>query len=86
MASSLREGRQELAQCRIENGEADAWYLLEYVCGIDKNYYFMHTDDIIEEQKKSSTDCWSGREAGMSRFQYLTHTAYFMGLSFCVCK
>ena len=78
----LREGRQELAQCRIENGEADAWYLLEYVCGIDKNYYFMHTDDIIEEAKEEQYRLLVGQRSRHVPLQYLTHTAYFMGLSF----
>lgn len=84
LSELLREGRQELAQCRIENGEADAWYLLEYVCGIDKNYYFMHTDDIIEEAKEEQYRLLVGQRSRHVPLQYLTHTAYFMGLSFCV--
>ncbi len=80
----LRQGRQQLSQCGIENGEADAWYLLEYVCGIDKNYYFMHTDDIIEETKEEQYRLLVGQRSRHVPLQYLTHTAYFMGLSFYV--
>ena len=48
-ASALRYGKKYLADRQIENSGGDAWYLMEYVWGIDRNYYFLHSDDIIEQ-------------------------------------
>ena len=48
-ASALRYGKKYLADRQIENSGGDAWYLMEYVWGTDRNYYFLHSDDIIEQ-------------------------------------
>ena len=36
------EGEEQLRQAGIEEAGLDAWYLLEFVTGVDKAHYYMN--------------------------------------------
>lgn len=84
--SSLREallcGRKVLREAAVENGDADAWYLLEHVCGIDRNTYILHMDDCMEAGQEQCYRALLNRRAQHVPLQLLTGHAYFMGLEF----
>ena len=80
----LDYGRGTLREHQIENGRMDAWYLLEFVCEIDRNYYFLHSDDIIKDNKAAQYRELIEKRCRHVPLQYLTGTAYFMGMEFRV--
>lgn len=83
-ASALRYGKKYLADRQIENSGGDAWYLMEYVWGIDRNYYFLHSDDIIEQKDEERYRKLLQKRGRHIPLQHLTGTCDFMGLTFQV--
>lgn len=83
-ASALRYGKKYLADRQIENSGGDAWYLMEYVWGIDRNYYFLHSDDIIEQKDEERYWDLLQKRGSHIPLQHLTGTCDFMGLTFQV--
>ena len=83
-ASALRYGKKYLADRQIENSDGDAWYLMEYVWGIDRNYYFLHSDDIIEQKDEERYRDLLQKRGSHIPLQHLTGTCDFMGLTFQV--
>ena len=83
-ASALRYGKKYLADRQIENSGGDAWYLMEYVWGIDRNYYFLHSDDIIEQKDEERYRDLLQKRGSHIPLQHLTGTCVFMGLTFQV--
>lgn len=83
-ASALRYGKKYLADRQIENSGGDAWYLMEYVWGIDRNYYFLHSDDIIEQKDEERYRDLLQKRGSHIPLQHLTGTCDFMGLTFQV--
>ena len=43
------EGEERLRQAGIEEAGLDAWYLLEFVTGVDKAHYYMEPDRRMEQ-------------------------------------
>ena len=80
-ASALRYGKKYLADRQIENSGGDAWYLMEYVWGIDRNYYFLHSDDIIEQKDEERYRDLLQKRGSHIPLQHLTGTCDFMGLT-----
>lgn len=80
----LEYGRRSLREHKIENADGDAWYLLEFVCEIDKSYYFIHCDDIIEEIKIVQYQELMQKRCSHVPLQQLTGSAWFMGFEFYV--
>ena len=83
-ASALKYGKKYLADRQIENSDGDAWYLMEYVWGIDRSCYFLHSDDIIEQKDEERYRELLQKRGRHIPLQHLTGTCDFMGLSFQV--
>ena len=45
------EGEERLRQVGIEEAGLDAWYLLEFVTGVDKAHYYMNPDRRMEQKR-----------------------------------
>ncbi|MGI6007516.1 MAG: peptide chain release factor N(5)-glutamine methyltransferase [Ruminococcus sp.] len=84
LASMLKYGKEYLAEHKIDNSQGDAWYLMEFVWGIDRNCYFLHSDDIIEADKEKKYRELLRKRGSHVPLQYLTGECEFMGLSFQV--
>lgn len=83
-ASALKYGKKYLADRQIENSDGDAWYLMEYVWGIDRSCYFLHSDDIIEQKDEERYRKLLQQRGRHIPLQHLTGTCDFMGLTFQV--
>lgn len=85
---TLREayeyGREQLNLAGIDDGDLDAWYLLEYVTGISRAmYYVKMQEEISGEQEMVYRTCIE-RRATHIPLQHITGVQEFMGLEFCV--
>lgn len=84
LSSALLYGRKSLETAKIADAQVDAWELLEYICGCDKTYYYLHMDEeMSEEQEMQYRRCIEIRASHMP-LQHITGKAYFMGLEFQV--
>ena len=80
----LKEGTKVLEQHKIQEARLDAWLLLEYVTGMNRAFYFVHSADGIEEEKADRYRELIRKRAGHIPLQHITHQAYFMGFEFYV--
>lgn len=84
LEGALSWGKEELKQAEIANYELDAWYLLEYVCKIDRSYYYLHGADEMEMDQEQEYEVAIKKRAERVPLQYMTGTQEFMGLEFKV--
>jgi protein-(glutamine-N5) methyltransferase, release factor-specific len=81
---ALSEATAQLEKRHISEARSDAWLLMEFVWKINRNYYFMHSDDIIEDNDKERYRSLISRRIEHIPVQLLTNRAYFMGHEFYV--
>lgn len=82
LSEALVYGRKTLEEARIADAQVDSWQLLEYVCGCDRSYYYLHMDEALSgEQEQHYLRCIHKR-ASRIPLQHITGKAYFMGLEF----
>lgn len=84
LEGALSWGKEVLKQAEIADYELDAWYLLEYVCRIDKSYYYLHGADEMELDQQQEYEVVIKKRAERIPLQYMTGTQEFMGLEFKV--
>ncbi|RGT71498.1 peptide chain release factor N(5)-glutamine methyltransferase [Ruminococcus sp. AF18-22] len=77
-------GRGELESAKIQEYELDAWYLLEYVTGIDRARYYVEPAQKISEEQKQTYRSLINRRKKRVPLQHLTGEQAFMGLKFKV--
>jgi len=80
----LSEATAQLEKSHISEAQSDAWLLMEFVWKLNRNYYFMHSDDIIEDSDKERYLSLISRRIEHIPVQLLTNRAYFMGHEFYV--
>ena len=85
---SLRElllwGQRTLEQEGIQDAPTDAWYCLEYICGISRACYYARPDAIIEDSKEEKYRELIEKRAAHIPLQQLLGEAWFCGSSFYV--
>lgn len=80
----IKTGCQQLSQAGIADAECDAYLLLEYVCHVDKGWYFAHANEEVPvNQAKDYYDLIAKRKQHIP-LQHLTKEAWFYGLPFWV--
>lgn len=85
---TLREllvyGKTQLKNAGVVEYEIDAWYLLEYVCQVDRAHYLL--DSLKEVSKEQQEEYRMNIQKRMTRIplQYITGVQEFMGLEFKV--
>lgn len=80
----LNNGRKELREKQIDNGDYDAWLLMEYVCGITRTWYFIHEDEKVSDSQAAVYMEMIEKRKNHVPLQQLTHEAYFYGMKFYV--
>lgn len=84
LSSMLRYGKQVLEDASIADASVDAMELLQFVCGIDRNYYYMHMDEDMSDEKRLQYEQFLQKRASHIPIQQITGRAYFMGLELFV--
>lgn len=78
----LLEGEKKLKQNQMEDAITDAWLLLEYVTGMDKQTYFLSMNETVETDKTEDYYSHIKRRCEHVPLQYITGEQNFMGLEF----
>lgn len=85
---TLREacawGQEQLAAKGVEDAALDAWYLLEYVTGINRAAYYAEQGRKMTEEQEENYFSLIRKRAGHIPLQHLTGVQEFMGLEFRV--
>lgn len=78
------EGEERLRQAGIEEAGLDAWYLLEFVTGVDKAHYYMNPDRRMEQSVAQEYEKVVKLRTEHIPLQHITGVQEFMGLEFQV--
>lgn len=84
LREALEFGQEQLKNAGIEDAAVDAWYLLEYVTGLNRTSYFLHMNETLEEAQVSAYQGYIEIRKNHIPLQHITGTQEFMGLEFCV--
>ena len=80
----LELGTKSLEQAQENDAELDAWYLLEYVSGMQRAAYYLHMKEEAEADLVTRYRELIERRQAHEPLQYITGHQEFMGLDFCV--
>ena len=81
-SEALRHGETMLGSKGIADAAWDARLLLEYVCGIDRNFYYMHMNDMLTQKQQDAYEAALLKRMNHVPLQYITGEQEFMGLRF----
>ncbi|MEE1248745.1 MAG: peptide chain release factor N(5)-glutamine methyltransferase [Lachnospiraceae bacterium] len=81
---ALETGTKALEKEKITDAKLDAWYLLQMVCGIDRNYYYLHEKEEMTEEQLGSFQIALRKRTEHVPLQYIIGEQEFMGLKFKV--
>lgn len=84
LQGAYQEGKDRLSQAGIEEAALDAWYLLEFVTGIDRAHFYAGADEKISDKDCQRYQDLISRRAERVPLQHLTGVQDFMGLTFKV--
>ena len=77
-------GEEQLKKAQIEDANLDAWYLLEYVTGINRAMYFMDMNRALREEAEVKYRGYIATRSEHVPLQHITGVQEFMGLEFGV--
>lgn len=75
-------GTERLKEVGIENPSVDSFYLLEYAAKINNTTYLMYKDREVTDEQFAQYKALIDERCEHVPYQYITHTADFMGLTF----
>lgn len=75
----LTYAREYLEGRGIEDARQDAWLLMEYVCNINKSFYYLHMNDPMDEEDAAQYQELLRRRGSHIPVQYLIGEAWFYG-------
>lgn len=81
---ALEYGKEILQKAEVPDSELDAWYLMEYVCKMDKSRYYLICKDEMADEKFLEYELLLRKRAERVPLQYITGSQEFMGLEFKV--
>ncbi len=81
---ALNYGKNLLKAAGIADYQLDAWYLMEYVCKLDKSQYYLRGPEEIEDEKFQEYELLLKKRGERVPLQYITGVQEFMGLNFKV--
>jgi len=77
-------GSDILEKAGVLDAGIDAYYLLEWVCKIDRNYYLLHADEEVGPEKENEYMHYLKKRSERIPLQYITGEQEFMGFTFHV--
>ena len=81
---ALAEGTEALEAAGIDTARLDAWYLLENVCHITRQYFYLHDEEEIRDEERQEYELAIRKRAERVPLQYITGEQEFMGMTFKV--
>lgn len=81
---ALTEGTEVLEAAGIDTARLDAWYLLENVCHITRQYFYLHDEEEIQSDEWQEYELAIRKRAERVPLQYITGEQEFMGMTFKV--
>lgn len=84
LEEALNKGKEILKEAEVLDYELDAWYLMEYVCKIEKSQYYLKGREEMEPEKWQEYEVLLRKRAEHIPLQYITGSQKFMGLEFKV--
>lgn len=84
LEEALNTGKEILQTAGIVDFALDAWYLMEYVCKIDKSQYYLRNMEEMEPEKFQEYEVLLRKRAEHIPLQYITGSQEFMGMEFKV--
>jgi len=79
-----KAGSDILEKAGVLDAGIDAYYLLEWVCKIDRNYYLLHADEEVGPEKENEYMHYLKKRSERIPLQYITGEQEFMGYTFHV--
>lgn len=79
---ALGEGRTLLEQHQIEEASLEAWYLLEFVSGLDRAHYLLRQEEEVPQEMIENYRALLKERSGHVPLQYLTGVQSFCGYEF----
>jgi len=77
-------GQKMLEQAEITEAALDAWYLLEFVTGVNRSHYLAWPEEQLSVVQEERYKCLLEKRAKRIPLQHITGEQEFMGLPFCV--
>ncbi|MBO5070857.1 MAG: peptide chain release factor N(5)-glutamine methyltransferase [Roseburia sp.] len=81
---AINHGEEILTQADVTDAKTDAWLLLEMVCKIDRNFYYLHMEEDMPEEQLSEYGIALRKRGEHVPLQYIVGETEFMGLKFKV--
>ena len=84
LRQAYEAGIERLKEAGIEEAGLDAWYLLEYVTGINRATYFADSNQEMKDSHRATYQALISERETRIPLQHLTGVQEFMGLEFRV--
>lgn len=84
LREALRYGRELLKKAEVSDYKLDAWYLMEYVCKMDKSEYYLRAPEEMPDEDFQEYELLLKKRGEHVPLQYITGVQEFMGLEFKV--
>lgn len=84
LEQAYKMGKESLINADIRDADLDAWYLIEYITGYDRAYYFSHLDEEMTTEQEAQYKEFVEKRAQRIPLQHLTGVQEFMGCEFKV--
>jgi len=81
---ALRQAEETLAAAGVPDAKVDAWYLFEYITGMNRASYFLRMEDEMESSQVEEFEKVVTLRKNRIPLQYITGSQEFMGYSFLV--
>ena len=77
-------GQEQLKNVQIDDADTDAWYLLEFVTGINRTQYFLRMNEEMSHELEMQYKAHIATRTTHRPLQHITGVQEFMGLEFKV--
>lgn len=81
---AVTRGEEDLKKVGITEAKNDAWLLMETVCRISRQFYYMHMEEDVSEDLLKEYELAIRKRAEHIPLQYIVGETEFMGLRFKV--
>ena len=81
---ALQQAEEALISAGVPDAKVDAWYLFEYITGMNRASYFLRMEEVLEPSRINELEKVVALRGSRIPLQYITGSQEFMGYSFLV--